>query len=396
MKQDSKTFISIESLSGLLLIAFAILAMIIKNTGGAGFYNGLLFSVIEIRAESFSIEKPLLLWINDGIMAIFFFVIGLELKKELLVGKLSDTKTLMLPAIAAIGGVAVPAAIYVGINYDNPLSMHGWAIPTATDIAFALAVLSLMGNRVPASLKLFLMTLAIIDDFVGILIIAIFYTESLSLYSLLASSIGFSILFVLNRMGVKQIAPYFLVGLFIWTCFLKSGVHATLAGVLNAFFMPLASHKRTTDKDHSLLEELLHSLHPYVALGVLPLFAFANAGIDISATNLNNLFTGVPLGIFLGLFLGKQIGVFTFSFLAIKSGLCKLPQGANWGQLYGTAIICGIGFTMSLFISSLAFEETNVNLLFDDRLGIILGSILSGVVGYLILKSSLSSKNQSS
>lgn len=381
--------LNIESLSGILLIVAAVMAMIIKNSGGAEYYNQILASVIQIRAESFSIEKPFLLWVNDGLMAIFFFAIGLELKKEFLIGKLSDRKTLILPTIAAVGGVVVPALIYLTINFGNELSLHGWAIPTATDIAFALAVISLLGSRVPASLKLFLMTLAIIDDLVGILIIAFFYTQSLSMLSLGVSLVGFIALFILNRSGVKHVIPYLIVGFIIWVCFLKSGVHATIAGVLNAFFIPLARPTTSTAASSGhhdcLLSKILHGIHPYVALGVLPLFAFVNAGIDISSTNMANFVSDVPLGIFLGLVLGKQVGVFGFSFLAIKLKLCQLPHQANWVQLYGTSVLCGIGFTMSLFIASLAFEHGGAGEARIDRLAIIVASVVSAVWGVAIL-----------
>ncbi|WP_371188742.1 Na+/H+ antiporter NhaA [Thalassotalea maritima] len=392
---STRKFFTIESLSGILLLIMAVLAMLIKNTGGAEAYNALLFAEIEIRAEAFSINKPLLLWINDGIMAIFFFVVGLELKKELLVGKLSDRRTLMLPVVGALGGVLVPALIYLSLNWGNTLSAHGWAIPTATDIAFALAVLSILGNRVPTSLKLFLMTLAILDDLAGIIIIAFFYTDSISWLSLLLASIGYLILFTFNRTGVNRIAPYLLVGIFIWICFLKSGVHATIAGVVNAFFIPLTLSKAgKTDHKNGLLSQLLHNLHPYVAIGVLPLFAFANAGVQLDTTNLSNLFTSVPAGIVLGLFIGKQLGVFSFSFIAIKLKLCQLPQGSNWGQLYGTSVLCGIGFTMSLFIASLAFAHGGAGEARIDRLAIILGSILSALWGVIVLY--LSSRPQKS
>nr|WP_210330639.1 Na+/H+ antiporter NhaA [Aliikangiella sp. G2MR2-5] len=379
-----KKFLQTESLAGILLIVFAAIAMIVKNSDLSALYQNFLMMTVEIRADAFSINKPLLLWINDGIMAIFFFVVGLELKRELLVGKLKDRKTLLLPAIAALGGIVFPALIYLAFNIDNNLSAHGWAIPTATDIAFALGVLALLGSRVPTSLKLFLMTLAIIDDVAGILIIAFFYSNEISFSALMASTLGFVGLFILNRLNVKRIAPYLLFGIFIWVCFLKSGVHATIAGVINAFFIPIYSDSEQHD-ENSPLDHLLHNLHPYIALGVLPIFAFANAGVDLSQVKFNNAFTDIPVGIFLGLFVGKQLGVFAFSFAAIKLKLSCLPERASWLQLYGTSVLCGIGFTMSLFIASLAFEHGGAGEARIDRLAILLGSIASAIVGYLIL-----------
>jgi len=381
----SRRFFKVEGISGILLIVFAVLAMLIKNSSLSELYNQFLMSNIEIRAESFSINKPFLLWINDGIMAIFFFVIGLELKKELIKGRLSDAKNLVLPLAGAVGGVVVPALIYVWINRDNELSAHGWAIPTATDIAFALGVLALLGDRIPSSLKLFLMTLAIIDDLVGILVIAFFYTDQISTSSLFLATFGLAGMAMLNRLNVHRIAPYLLFGVFIWVCFLKSGVHATIAGVINAIFIPI-SGRQGRELVNNPLEHLLHNLHPYVAFGILPLFAFANAGVDLNQVKLQNLFTDVPLGIILGLFLGKQIGVFGFSFLFIKAKLCRLPDQATWLQLYGTSILCGIGFTMSLFIGSLAFAHGGAGEARIDRLAILIGSLLSALVGYFILR----------
>jgi len=381
----SKRFFKVEGISGILLFVFAVLAMLTKNSDFSELYNQFLMSSIEIRAESFSIDKPFILWLNDGIMAIFFFVIGLELKKELIKGRLADARNLVLPFAGAIGGVMVPALIYFWLNKDNQLSAHGWAIPTATDIAFALGVLALLGDRIPTSLKLFLMTLAIIDDLFGILVIAFFYTEHISTSSLLLAIIGLVGLATLNKLNVYRIAPYLLFGIFIWLCFLKSGVHATIAGVINAFFIPIRGHKDRASEDNPL-EHLLHNLHPYVAFAILPLFAFANAGVDLSEVNLQNLTQDIPLGIILGLFLGKQIGVFGMSYLFIKLKLCKLPDQATWLQLYGTAVLCGIGFTMSLFIGSLAFAHGGAGEARIDRLAILIGSVLSAIVGYLILK----------
>ena len=391
---NSRQFFKVESLSGILLITFAIIAMLVKNSSLSDAYQSLLMMSLEVRAESFSINKPLILWINDGIMAIFFFVVGLELKKELLTGSLQNVRTLMLPAIAAVGRVLVPAAIYIGLNQNNQLSAHGWAIPTATDIAFALGILALLGDRVPASLKLFLMTLAIIDDVVGILIIAFFYSGEISSTALLASTFGFIGLAILNRFNVKRIAPYLLFGIFIWICFLKSGVHATIAGVINAFFIPVLATKteegtsqiESSHLQQSTLSHLLHNLHPYIAFGVLPIFAFANAGVDLSQVKFENAFESIPLGIFLGLFLGKQIGVFLFSYISIKLKLCELPKNSSWMQLYGTSILCGIGFTMSLFIASLAFEHGGAGEARIDRLAILIASVSNAIAGYFVIR----------
>jgi len=386
---NSKRFFKVEGISGILLFVFAILAMLAKNSDLSYLYNQFLMSNIAIKAESFSIDKPFILWLNDGIMAIFFFVIGLELKKELIKGRLSDARNLVLPLAGAVGGVLLPALIYFWLNKDNQLSAHGWAIPTATDIAFALGVLALLGSRIPSSLKLFLMALAIIDDLSGILVIAFFYTDQISTSSLLLAIVGLLGMATLNKLNVQRTAPYVLFGIFIWVCFLKSGVHATIAGVINAFFIPIRDKNGDESADNPL-EHLLHNLHPYVAFGILPLFAFANAGVDLGEVNFQNLAQDIPLGIILGLFLGKQFGVFGMSFIFIKLKLCTLPDQATWMQLYGTAVLCGIGFTMSLFIASLAFAHGGAGEARIDRLAILIGSVLSAVVGYLILRYSKS------
>ncbi|MDH3695008.1 MAG: Na+/H+ antiporter NhaA, partial [Gammaproteobacteria bacterium] len=328
---------------------------------------------------------PLLLWINDGLMALFFLLIGLELKRELIEGQLSDLRKVALPAVGAVGGMAVPALIYTAVNWDDKVALQGWAIPAATDIAFALAILALLGKRVPVSLRVFLVSLAIFDDVGAIVIIALFYTSELSLKALAIAGACLPILYVLNRRGVLEKAPYLLIGLVMWVAVLKSGVHATLAGVVLAFFIPI----RNTEEGSSPLHELEHDLHTAVAFGVLPLFAFMNAGISLEGLSWDYLLHPVPFGIAAGLFLGNQIGIFSLCWLAVKLGLTRLPEDLNWIHLYGTALVCGVGFTMSLFIGSLAFENTGVNLLFDERLGIIVGSLLSGVCGYLVLRLSL-------
>lgn len=316
-------------------------------------------------------------------MAIFFFLIGLEIKRELLAGELSDPSKMLLPVIAAIGGMAMPAVIYSYINWGDPVAMKGWAIPSATDIAFALGVLALLGSRVPLALKVFLMTLAIIDDLGAIVIIAIFYTTDLSTLSLSIAAVCLAIIYAMNRKGVLALAPYLLVGLVLWAAVLKSGVHATLAGVLTAFFIPF---KKEQGQQQTQLERLEHDLHPAVAFGILPLFAFMNAGISFDGLGIDSLLHPVPLGIGLGLFIGNQVGVFGFSWIAIKLGIAKMPEAVSWGQLYGVALLCGIGFTMSLFIGSLAFEQGGPDYAVDDRLGILVGSLLSGILGYLVLK----------
>ena len=380
-----RNFLKLEAASGIILVASAVLAMVVANSPLATLYGALIDLPVEVRAGTFKIAKPLLLWINDGLMAIFFFLIGLELKREVLEGQLSDPKEVVLPALGAVGGMLVPAAIYVGFNYNDTIALQGWAIPAATDIAFALAILGVLGNRVPLSLKIFLVSIAIFDDVGAIAIIALFYTSELSLAALGTALACLPVLFLLNRRGVLEKTPYILIGAVVWIGMLKSGVHATLAGVLLALFIPLRDMK----KGPSPLHEFEHDLHTAVAYGILPIFAFANAGISIGGLSLASLFHPVSLGIMAGLFVGKQVGIFLFCWLGVKMGIARLPPGLHWGHLYGTALLCGVGFTMSLFIGSLAFEETGVNLLFDERLGIIAGSILSGACGYFILRATL-------
>lgn len=378
-----KEFLRLEAASGILLLIAAILAMIAVNTSADVWYDALLGIPVAIQFGEFEIAKPLLLWINDGLMAIFFFLIGLEVKRELLAGELSEPSRVVLPVIAAVGGMAVPAAIYSVINWGDPVALKGWAIPSATDIAFALGVLALLGSRVPQTLKLFLMTLAIIDDLGAIVIIALFYTADLSIMSLLVAVASVAVLFLLNRKGVLSLTPYLLVGFVLWAAVLKSGVHATLAGVLVAFFIPF---KKEPGETQTQLEKLEHDLHSTVAYGILPLFAFANAGIPFDGISVDTFFHPVPLGIAAGLFFGNQVGIFCFSWVAIKLGITTLPDGVNWVQLYGAALLCGIGFTMSLFIGSLAFEQGGPDYAIDDRLGILLGSLVSGIAGYLVLR----------
>lgn len=385
MFDSFRDFLKLEASSGLLLVAAAVAAMIVANSPLSPLYDSLIELPVEVRIGGLEIAKPLLLWINDGLMAVFFFLVGLELKREVLEGQLSELSQVVLPGLGAIGGMAVPALIYAWINAGDPVALRGWAIPAATDIAFALAILALLGSRVPLSLKIFLVSIAIFDDIGAIAIIAIFYTNELSVTALTVALCCVPILFLMNRRGVIEKTPYILVGLVIWVAMLKSGVHATLAGVLLAAFIPMRDRRM----EASPLHDLEHDLHTAVAFGILPIFAFANAGINLSGVTLDYLLHPVPLGIMLGLFLGKQIGVVLFCWLGVVLKVTKLPADMRWSHVYGTALLCGVGFTMSLFIGSLAFEETGVNLLFDERLGIIVGSILSGVCGYLVLRATL-------
>lgn len=379
-------FLRQESAGGLLLMGASLLAILLANSPFANLYGLLIDTTVAIQIGALQISKPLLLWVNDGFMAIFFFVVGLELKREFLVGELADRKNIILPGLGATGGMIIPAAVYIALNLDDPVALKGWAIPAATDIAFALGILSLLGSRVPTSLKIFLTSLAIFDDVGAILIIAFFYTSNLSLSALATSALCIVVLFLLNRAGNMEKGFYVAIGVVMWVALLKSGVHATLSGVILAMFIPM---RDPDNPDNSPLRTMEHDLHPLVAFLILPAFAFCNAGINLTGVGLEQIFHNVSLGIAAGLFFGKQVGVFAFCWLGIKLRLTDLPQGITLTSLYGTAALCGIGFTMSLFISSLAFQETGVNLTFDERLGIILGSLASGIVGYLILRSSL-------
>lgn len=383
-------FLKSEPAGGILLIVAAILAMIMANSPLHSVYNYLIDTPFTISLGGAGLSKPLLLWINDGLMAIFFLLVGLELKRELLEGELSDIKNITLPAVGALGGMIIPAGIYVFLNHDDPQAISGWAIPAATDIAFALGILSLLGSRVPASLKIFLTSIAIFDDIGAIIIIAVFYTAKISFTALCVAAVCLVIMFICNRKGVSSLRVYGAIGVVLWVALLKSGVHATLAGVLVAFFIPIKadSHRRYyTNK--SPLKYLEHELHGPVAFIILPIFAFANSGINLTHITVDEMLHPVPVGIALGLFFGKQLGVFSFCWLAIKSGLTKLPSGMSMLSMYGIALLCGIGFTMSLFIGSLAFETSGMTLLFDERLGIIAGSVASACFGYFVLNYSL-------
>ncbi|OOR88061.1 Na+/H+ antiporter NhaA [Moraxella caviae] len=384
MFQKLKAFFALEAAGGIVLALAAILAMIVANSPLSWLYSDFIHAPVVLQIGNFVIDKDAHHWVNDGLMAIFFFLVGLELKREALVGELSDVKQILLPALAAVGGMIAPALVYAAFNMNNPEYLQGWAIPAATDIAFAIGVLSLLGSRVPNALKIFLVSIAIFDDLGAIIIIALFYTSDLSLFSLGVAAVCLPILYLFNRMNITRLTPYLFVGLIMWAAMLKSGVHATLAGVLLAFFIPLVNKK---DPEHSPLEELEHDLHNTVAFGILPLFAFFNSGISLAGAGLDTLLHSVPLGIAAGLFLGKQIGIMAAVLFAVKLGLASVPKGCTMRQVYGTALLCGIGFTMSLFIGGLAFGGQPDG--FDPRLGIILGSIISGVVGYLVLRKAI-------
>lgn len=375
-----RDFFKYEAAAGILLGLTALLALALKNSPLDFLYDTFLKTPVVLSIGEFIINKPLLLWVNDGLMAVFFLLVGLEIKREILEGQLSSKDQISLPAIAALGGLTVPALVYSYINWGDTTALHGWAIPAATDIAFALGVISLLGKRVPYQLKLCLVAIAILDDLVAIVIIALFYTDNLSLYSLMIGAIALLALFALNKREVKSLTPYIICGIFLWACVLKSGVHATLAGVVLAFFIPLNIKYAPEEKP---LRQLEHTLHPYVAYFILPLFAFANAGVSFSGLSFSMFLEPVTLGIILGLFLGKQIGVMLFTKLGVMMGLCKLPRDVNWSQFYGMALITGIGFTMSLFIGTLAFDVVEKER--AVRLGVLIGSVLSGVIGYLFL-----------
>ena len=379
-----REFFRLESAGGLILVSAAILAVILANSPAAELYQQMLDLKLTVTIEDFGVSKPLFLWINDGLMAVFFLLVGLELKREVVNGELSKPDQIVLPALAALGGLIVPAAIYWMINRDNPQGISGWAVPTATDIAFALAILSLLGSRVPSSIKVFLTTIAIFDDLAAIIIIAIFYSADLSTSALVAAAVGIGLLFILNRIGVQSLAAYIITGIFIWLFVLKSGVHATLAGIIVAAFIPLKEDDKTSPAHH-----LEHILHPWVAYAILPIFAFANAGVSFAGISGDVIFGTVSTGILLGLFLGKQLGVFGMTALLIGTGLAKKPEGTNWGMLYGVALLCGIGFTMSLFIGGLAFEHGEFSQSAALKIGVISGSVASAFCGWLVLHLSL-------
>ena len=380
LSKPFKWFFKLEASSGLLLLFSAIIALIISNSELSSLYFNTLEKYLFIGINNFGLKLTVIHWINDVLMAIFFFFVTLEIKREFLQGELSNKKQAILPIIAAVGGMLVPALLYVFINYGNSETLNGWAIPSATDIAFSLGVLSLLGSRVPLSLKVFLTALAIIDDLGAIIIIALFYSGDLSIKYLSLMLLAFIILLILNRFNVKKILPYLIVGLFLWEFTHQSGIHATIAGVLLACTIP----HRKKDKDFSLLIKLEHAISPYVAFGIMPLFAFANAGVSLEGITFGSLLNKVPLGIVLGLFVGKQLGVFVFSYISIKLKIAQMPNNSNWLNLYGVGVLTGIGFTMSLFVGNLAFID-NIQYMDGVKIGVLSGSLLSTIFGYLLL-----------
>ena len=380
-------FFKLEAASGLVLLFSAVIALIISNSDLSNLYFSTLEKYIFIGVNNFGIRLSVLHWINDALMAIFFFFVTLEIKREFLQGELSNIKQALLPIIGAVGGMLVPALFYVFINYGDSETIRGWAIPSATDIAFSLGVLSLLGSRVPISLKVFLTALAIIDDLGAIVIIALFYSGDLSVKYLSLMLLAFILLLILNKFNVKKFLPYLIVGLFLWEFTYQSGIHATIAGVLLACTIP----HRKKDKDFSLLIKVEHGISPYVAFGIMPIFAFANAGVSLEGLSFASLLNKVPLGILLGLFVGKQLGVFVFSYLSIKFKLAQMPNNSNWISFYGVGVLTGIGFTMSLFVGNLAFVD-NIQYMDGVKIGVLTGSLLSTVFGYLLLL--LFSKNK--
>jgi NhaA family Na+:H+ antiporter len=375
-----KEFFKLESASGLVLLFAATIALLISNSNFEGYYFNTLQKYISLGIGTFSLKLSVIHWINDVLMTIFFFLVSLEIKREIVQGELSNPKQALLPIIGAVGGMVVPAVIYIIININSPETLKGWAIPSATDIAFSLGVLSLLGKRVPISLKIFLTALAIIDDLGAIVIIAFFYSGNVEIYYLLLMLAAVLILVILNKFNVRIFIPYLLVGILLWEFTHKSGIHATIAGVLLALLIP---HNKV-DKDKSLLLKLEHAIAPYVAFGIMPLFAFANAGVSLKGINLNSLLNPVPLGILCGLFFGKQIGVFLFAYISVKLNLAQKPNNSNWMSVYAVSILTGIGFTMSLFVGNLAFASAPIYL--DGvKIGVLSGSLLSTVVGYFLL-----------
>ena len=375
-----KWFFKLEAAGGLILLISAIFALIVSNSNYSDIYFNSLEKYIFIGITNFGLKLSLLHWINDALMAIFFFFVTLEIKREFIQGELSNKKQAILPIIGAVGGMLVPALIYIYINFENPETLNGWAIPSATDIAFSLGVLSLLGSRIPISLKVFLTALAIIDDLGAIVIIAFFYTGDLSLKYLSLMILAFVLLVCLNKFNIKKFIPYLLLGLFLWFFTHESGIHATISGVLLACVIP----HRSKEKDFSLLIKVEHAISPYVVYGIMPLFAFANAGVSLTGISFGTLLNPVPLGIVLGLFVGKQFGVFIFSYVSIKLGYAQMPNNSNWLKFYGVGVLTGIGFTMSLFVGNLAFME-NIQYMDGVKIGVLTGSLLSTLIGYLLL-----------
>jgi NhaA family Na+:H+ antiporter len=381
--QRWKLLIKTDASSGIILVFAAAVALLLANSPWQGSYNAFLEFPVSITLGTFSISKPLVLWVNDGLMALFFFVVGLEIKRELFYGELSRPDQVILPFLAAIAGIVFPALIYVAFNYNDAVAMNGWAIPSATDIAFALGIFILFGKHLPPSLKLFLLSVAIIDDIGAVIIIAIFYSQDLATNSLVIASVGLLLLFLFNRLELSNKTPFILISIIVWAAVLKSGVHATLAGFAVAWFIPIAR-----EKSKSMSYQLEHALHPWIAFFVLPLFAFANAGVGLMDASFDELFTPVSIGIIGGLFIGKQLGIFTACFIAVKFNLCRLPKDATWGQLYGVCLLCGVGFTMSLFIGSLAFEEQGLAYQTQVKVGVLVGSLVSAIAGAMLIHKS--------
>ncbi len=377
-----KWFFKLEAASGLVLLFAAIIALLVSNSQFNQIYTYVLNSYFLLGFENFGIKLSILHWINDVLMAIFFFLVSLEIKREFIQGELSNPKQAMLPIIAAVGGMLVPALIYVGINYKDPVTLNGWAIPSATDIAFSLGVLSLLGKRVPVSLKVFLTALAIIDDLGAIIIIAFFYSGQVQFIYLLLMLACIILLLLFNKFNIRNFIPYLIVGLFLWEFTHQSGIHATISGVLLALTIPHKDNEKTHSR--SLLIKLEHAISPYVAFGIMPIFAFANAGVSLEGITFGSLLNPVPLGILCGLFFGKQIGVFLFSYFSIKLKFAAMPNNANWITLYGVGILTGIGFTMSLFVGNLAFENAT-NHMDGVKIGVLLGSLLSTIFGYMLI-----------
>ena len=380
LSKPFKWFFQLEAASGLVLLVAAIIALLISNSDFSELYFSSLEQYLFIGFNDFGLKLTVHHWINDLLMAVFFFFVTLEIKREFIQGELSNLKKALLPIIGAVGGMVIPALVYVIINFGNTETLNGWAIPSATDIAFSLGILSLLGSRVPISLKIFLTALAIIDDLGAILIIAFFYSGDLSINYLSLILISYIILLVLNKFGIKRFSPYLIVGVFMWFFTYKSGIHATIAGVLLASTIP----HRIKNKDFSLLIKLEHAISPYVAFMIMPIFAFANAGVSLEGLSLSSLMQPVPLGILLGLFFGKQVGVMIFSFFAVKVGVAQMPDNSNWFSLYGVSVLTGIGFTMSLFVGNLAFAE-NIEYIDGVKIGVLAGSLLSTIFGYFIL-----------
>ncbi len=380
--QEFADFIRLESFGGILLVIAAAIALVAANSPLAGAYTELFNLQVQLRAGRINLDKPLLLWINDGLMAIFFLLVALELKREMIVGQFADRAQMALPAVCALAGMVVPMGIYAAVNWGDAVAMRGVAIPAATDIAFALGILALLGSRVPLALKMLLTAIAVADDLGAIVIIAVYYSHEISLVSLGLALAALASLVLLNRLGVTRLSAYLIIGALMWVAMVKSGVHATLSGVMLGMTIPLSG---PGEDGKGPLEDLEDALHPWVAYAILPLFAFANAGVPLDGLSVYTLMQPVPMGIALGLFVGKQVGIFSAAAILIGSKRVRMPEGVTWGGLYGMSILCGIGFTMSLFIGSLSFDASHADLLVANRVGILTGSLVSAVVGYALL-----------